>query len=219
MATMDFLWEDLLEGEPDVSSQDSSSLFPEGWTSEDIDFTTNNQDYMFILIVCLAFVMTYLIMTYLIKNNMWASQTDTVVPVGQAEQVDADDGFVRDLVSILNPETKMKVNALIEMGTNCLDSGLTRFYANEHFLNAGLLVLATGDYIRTVGIIQLFNDLDYTFVASEEGKFLITLTESVMKGDEQAFTNTVFQYNQIKKLDDVKTSLIMDIWMAAVGFH
>lgn len=67
MATMDFLWEDLLEGEPDVSSHDSSSLFPEGWTSEDIDFTTNNQDYMFILIVCLAFV-SCLVMSYLIKN-------------------------------------------------------------------------------------------------------------------------------------------------------
>jgi len=101
------------------------------------------------------------------------------------------------------------IDSLVEVGTACLDSSLTKFSAKGHFLNAGLLILATDDAVRAERCVDTFNDLDYTFAASSEGKFLAALTEAVSAHNVQVFTNTVFQYDQIKKLDPWKTTVLL----------
>lgn len=97
------------------------------------------------------------------------------------------------------------------MGTATLDSAMTKFSAKKHFLHAGLLALASGDAVRAERAVESYCDLDYTFAASGEGKFLASLAEASAGNDAQAFTNHVFQYDQIKKLDPWQTSVLLNI--------
>ena len=88
---------------------------------------------------------------------------------------------------------------------------MTKFSAKKHFLHAGLLALASGDAVRAERAIESYCDLDYTFATSGEGKFLTSLAEASAGSDAQAFTNHVFQYDQIKKLDPWQTSVLLSI--------
>jgi alpha-soluble NSF attachment protein len=52
---------------------------------------------------------------------------------------------------------------------------------------------------------------DVTFPSTRESKFLVALTEAVEAGDEEAYTAAVVEYDQITKLDNWKTSILLKI--------
>ncbi len=103
------------------------------------------------------------------------------------------------------------IEDLEAVGTATLESAMTKFSAKKHFLHAGLLALASGDAVRAERAVESYSDLDYTFATSGEGKFLASLAEAASANDTQSFTNHVFQYDQIKKLDPWQTSVLLSI--------
>jgi alpha-soluble NSF attachment protein len=54
-------------------------------------------------------------------------------------------------------------------------------------------------------------DLDNTFASTREHQLLVDLVESVEQGDQEAFADKLFQYDQLSKLDKWKTTLLLRI--------
>lgn len=53
-----------------------------------------------------------------------------------------------------------------------MESNLLKFNAKNHLLNAGICALATKDLVLVQMKWNDFQDIDYTFGESREGKFL-----------------------------------------------
>jgi alpha-soluble NSF attachment protein len=53
--------------------------------------------------------------------------------------------------------------------------------------------------------------MDATFPSTREAKFIYALLEALEQGDEEAFTRAVFEYDQVTKLDNWKTAILLKI--------
>jgi alpha-soluble NSF attachment protein len=56
-----------------------------------------------------------------------------------------------------------------------------------------------------------YGQTDTTFTSTREAKFVNVLLEALEQGDEEAFTHAVFEYDQVTKLDNWKTAILLKI--------
>jgi len=53
--------------------------------------------------------------------------------------------------------------------------------------------------------------LDTTFSSTRESKFVAALLDALEQGDDEAFSTTVFEFDQVTKLDNWKTAILLKI--------
>jgi len=92
-----------------------------------------------------------------------------------------------------------------------LESNLLKYGARGHLLRAGLCRLCIGDSIRSQRALEEYGKMDATFSSSREGKLLEAIVSSVEEGDVEAFTNQVYEYDSLSKLDEWQTSILLKI--------
>ncbi|KAJ3343649.1 nuA3 HAT complex component nto1 [Gonapodya sp. JEL0774] len=90
-----------------------------------------------------------------------------------------------------------------------VDNNLTKWSVREHLLKAGLCHLASGDIVATKRAVENYQTMDVTFASTREFTFLKDLIDAVEAGDEQLFTDTVFEFDRMTKLDAWKTTLLL----------
>lgn len=56
-----------------------------------------------------------------------------------------------------------------------------------------------------------YSSQDTTFSSTREAKFANFLIEAIESGDEEAFTGAVVEFDQVVKLDNWKTSILLKI--------
>jgi len=71
--------------------------------------------------------------------------------------------------------------------------------------------LANADAIGASQAYTRFDNLDYTFGESREGKFASQLIETVENFDAEGFATACFEYDRISKLDPWKTSMLVKV--------
>lgn len=59
--------------------------------------------------------------------------------------------------------------------------------------------------------MQKYSTQDPTFLSTREAKFINALVEAVEAGDQEAFTGAVVEFDQVTKLDNWKTSILLKI--------
>jgi alpha-soluble NSF attachment protein len=59
--------------------------------------------------------------------------------------------------------------------------------------------------------LSRYGQTDVTFPSTREAKFIVVLLEALEQGDEDAFTNAVYEYDQVTKLDNWKTAILLKI--------
>ena len=52
---------------------------------------------------------------------------------------------------------------------------------------------------------------DATFSSTRESKFVLALIEAVEGGDSEAFTGAVVEFDQVTKLDNWKTNILLKV--------
>ncbi|KAL8763061.1 MAG: hypothetical protein Q9194_007427 [Teloschistes cf. exilis] len=67
------------------------------------------------------------------------------------------------------------------------------------------------DNVATSRALDTYRDLDPTFPLTREHQLLSDLAEAVEQGDQEAFTDKLFQYDQLSKLDKWKTTLLLRV--------
>ncbi|CAN8068421.1 unnamed protein product [Agarophyton chilense] len=94
---------------------------------------------------------------------------------------------------------------------NALSSNLLKYGAREHLLRAGLCRLCLADVIGAQRSLEKYDSMDPSFTTSREGKLLDSIVKAVDEGDVELFTNTVYEYDSMSKLDEWKTTILLKI--------
>ncbi|KAK7694731.1 vesicular-fusion protein S17 [Cerrena zonata] len=98
-----------------------------------------------------------------------------------------------------------------QVANGSLNSALTKYSVKEYWLRSGLCALAMGDPITAKRNMQKYSALDTTFSSTREFKFVIVLIDAVEAGDQEAYTGAVYEYDQVTKLDNWKTNILLKI--------
>ena len=59
--------------------------------------------------------------------------------------------------------------------------------------------------------LSKYESLDTTFSSTREAKFVNFLIQAIEDGNVQSFTDAVFDFDQVTKLDNWKTSILLKI--------
>lgn len=74
------------------------------------------------------------------------------------------------------------------------------------------MTLADGqDLVTTNRLLDTFAQKDVTFPSTREAKFAHELMGACEEGDVERFTGAVYQYDQVTKLDNWKTTVLLRI--------
>lgn len=65
--------------------------------------------------------------------------------------------------------------------------------------------------VATARALEAYRDLDNTFPSTREHQLLVDLSEAVEQGDQEAFADKLFQFDQMSKLDKWKTTLLLRV--------
>ena len=86
-----------------------------------------------------------------------------------------------------------------------------KWSVKEYFLKAGICHLGSNDLVATRRALETYNDLDPAFAATREAKLLADLTEDVEQSDQEKFSDHLFQFDQLSKLDKWKTMMLLRV--------
>ncbi|KAI0484292.1 TPR-like protein [Xylariaceae sp. FL0804] len=92
-----------------------------------------------------------------------------------------------------------------------INNNLMRYSVKDYFLKAGICHLATGDMVAVNRALEKYRDMDPTFPSNREHQLLVDLTAAIEAGDQDQFTDSLFQYDQMSKLDKWKTTLLVRV--------
>jgi alpha-soluble NSF attachment protein len=115
-----------------------------------------------------------------------------------------------------------------KVADHSLTSSLTKYSVKEYWLRASLCALAmrvriilySNPILLTSNIqdpitarrnLTRYSTQDVTFPSTREAKFVGTLIEVIEAGDNEAYTAAVVEYDQVTKLDNWKTSILLKI--------
>lgn len=112
----------------------------------------------------------------------------------------------------LDPPDFLRASSIYDdLGRRCLDSNLLKFNAKGYFLQAIFCHLASGDAVGGRQALDRYQNVDYTFGDSREGKFANALIESVEGYDVEGFSTACFEYDRISKLNPWQTSILVKV--------
>jgi alpha-soluble NSF attachment protein len=65
--------------------------------------------------------------------------------------------------------------------------------------------------VASTRALEYYRELDPSFQSTREHMLLVDLTEAVEQGDQEAFADKLFQFDQMSKLDKWKTTLLLRV--------
>ncbi|KAH6658794.1 alpha-soluble NSF attachment protein [Verticillium dahliae] len=82
---------------------------------------------------------------------------------------------------------------------------------SNNLMKPASATIATGDAVAARRAIDKYADLDPSFAGQREFALLNDLLAAVEKSDQDEFTDKLFQYDQVSKLDRWKTTLLVRV--------
>ena len=117
---------------------------------------------------------------------------------------------VADLAA-LEGDYATAIDKLESVAKSSLNSNLMRWSVKDYFLKAGICHLAAGDNIATRRALDQYRELDNSFASTRENMLLTDLVQAVEEGDQEGFSDKLFQFDSLSKLDKWKTTLLLRV--------
>ncbi|KIX97470.1 uncharacterized protein Z520_06922 [Fonsecaea multimorphosa CBS 102226] len=117
---------------------------------------------------------------------------------------------VADLAA-LEGDYQNAINKLETVAKSSLNNNLMRWSVKDYFLKAGICHLAAGDQVATKRALEQYRELDGSFAGTRENMLLTDLVGCVEEGDQEAFSDKLFQFDSLSKLDKWKTTLLLRV--------
>ncbi|EEY15480.1 vesicular-fusion protein S17 [Verticillium nonalfalfae] len=114
-------------------------------------------------------------------------------------------------VAALEADYYKAIEAYERVASASVSNNLMKYSVKDYFLKAGICHLATGDAVAARRAIDKYADLDPSFAGQREFALLNDLLAAVEKSDQDEFTDKLFQYDQVSKLDRWKTTLLVRV--------
>jgi alpha-soluble NSF attachment protein len=92
-----------------------------------------------------------------------------------------------------------------------VNNNLMRYSVKDYLLKAGICHLASGDLVAAQRALERYREMDPSFAGQREHKLLTDLCEAVEAKSQEQFTDKLFQYDQVSKLDNWKTTLLVRV--------
>lgn len=92
-----------------------------------------------------------------------------------------------------------------------INNNLMRYSVKDYLLKAGICHLATGDLVASQRALERYRQMDPQFAGQREYMLLTDLTEAVEAKSQEQFTDKLFQFDQINKLDAWKTTILVRV--------
>ena len=97
------------------------------------------------------------------------------------------------------------------VASKSVSNNLMKWSVKDYFLKAGMCHLAVGDMVAMNRAMDKYRDLDSAFTSTREHQLLVDLAETVANGDQEAFAEKLFLFDQTSKLDKWKTTIFLRI--------
>jgi alpha-soluble NSF attachment protein len=98
-----------------------------------------------------------------------------------------------------------------KVAASSVSNNLMKWSVKDYFLKSGICLLAVGDMVATNRALEKYREMDPTFPSTREHQLLVDLSEAVEAGDQEAFSDKLFQYDQMSKLDKWKTAILLRV--------
>jgi len=98
-----------------------------------------------------------------------------------------------------------------KVATSAVGNNLMRWSVKDYFLKSGICLLAIGDQVATTRALEKYRDMDPTFTSTREHQLLVDLSDAVEAGDQEAFSDKLYQFDQMSKLDKWKTTILLRV--------
>ncbi|CCG83382.1 Putative uncharacterized protein [Taphrina deformans PYCC 5710] len=98
-----------------------------------------------------------------------------------------------------------------QVATTSVHNGLTKWSVKEYYLKAGICHLCKNDIVAVKRAIEHYATEDMTFTSTKEYQLLNELADALENGDSEEFTNYIYVYDQVMKLDKWKTTMLLRI--------
>jgi len=108
-------------------------------------------------------------------------------------------------------EYQVAISRYEVVANHSLSSALTKYSVKDYWQKALLCALASTDYVSARRNLQRYGQQDVAFLSTREAKFITALLEALDEGNDEAFTNVVYEYDQVTKLDNWKTAILLKI--------
>lgn len=86
-----------------------------------------------------------------------------------------------------------------------------KYSVKDYFLKAGICHLATGDLVAATRALERYREIDPSFATQREHLLLTDLCEAVEAKSQDQFTDKLFQFDQVSKLDKWKTTILVRV--------
>jgi len=111
-------------------------------------------------------------------------------------------------------DTRLRTNDGLtkwQVSRSAINNNLMKWSVKDYFLKAGICHLASADLVATQRALDSYMELDPGFAQTREFKLLGDLKEAVEQGDQESFSDKLFQFDQMSKLDKWKTKILLRI--------
>lgn len=117
---------------------------------------------------------------------------------------------VADL-SALEGDYQTAIKKFEDVAKSSINNNLMKWSVKDYFLKAGICHLAAADTVATKRALEQYAELDNTFPGTRENMLLTDLVQCVEQGDQDAFAEKLFHFDQLSKLDKWKTTLLLRV--------
>ncbi|KAK2070887.1 hypothetical protein P8C59_005349 [Phyllachora maydis] len=114
-------------------------------------------------------------------------------------------------ISALSEDYYKAIKIYEKVANQSVSNNLMRYSVKEYFLKGGICHLATQDMVGAERALANYVELDPTFASTREHQLLTDLLAAVQSGKQEEFTDKLFAYDQMSKLDKWKTALLLKI--------
>ncbi|KAF2277689.1 alpha-soluble NSF attachment protein [Westerdykella ornata] len=116
-----------------------------------------------------------------------------------------------DLIALEGKDYYKAIELYEKVAKSSINNNLMRWSVKEYLLKAGICQLCTGDMVGVNNAMERYRDMDPSFTQQREHQLLVDLAQAVQDGDQEMFSDKLFQYDQLSKLDKWKTTLLLRI--------
>ena len=103
------------------------------------------------------------------------------------------------------------INHFEKVATSSVSNNLMKWSVKDYFLKSGICLLAVGDLVATNRALEKYCDMDPTFASTREHALIVDLANAVEEGEQEVFSDKLFQFDQLSKLDKWKTTILLRV--------
>ncbi|UNI20084.1 vesicular-fusion protein S17 [Purpureocillium takamizusanense] len=114
-------------------------------------------------------------------------------------------------VAALDGDYNKAIDNYEKVAEQSINNNLMKYSVKEYLLKAGICHLASGDLVAAQRAIERYRELDPAFATQREHMLLVDLCEAVEAKSQEQFSDKLFQYDQVSKLDKWKTTILVRV--------